>query len=62
LPDDVILFGNFKYMAYNIPEGIIVEVSRESSFKSALIDYRAMAIADCKPILPEAFVMLTTED
>lgn len=45
LPDDVILLGNFQYMAYNIPEGIVIEASRESSFKSALVDYRAMAIA-----------------
>lgn len=58
LPDDEIIFGNFGYMAYNLAEGIAVEVSRESSFKSGLIDYRAMAIADCKPIVPEAFVKL----
>ncbi|WP_352399097.1 phage major capsid protein [Anaerotignum sp.] len=59
LADEVILFGNFSYMGYNIPEGIIIEVSRESSFKSGLIDYRAMAVADCKPIVSEAFVKLT---
>lgn len=59
LADETILFGNFQYMGYNIAEGIAVEVSRESSFKSGLIDYRAMAIADCKPIAPEAFVKLT---
>ncbi len=59
LTDEVILFGNFQYMGYNIAEGIAVEVSRESSFKSGLIDYRAMAIADCKPIASEAFVKLT---
>lgn len=59
LADEAILFGNFQYMGYNIAEGIAVEVSRESSFKSGLIDYRAMAIADCKPIAPEAFVKLT---
>lgn len=59
LADEVILFGNFQYMGYNIPEGIIIEVSRESSFKSGLIDYRAMAIADTKPIVGEAFVKLT---
>lgn len=59
LPDETILFGNFQYMGYNLAEGIMVEVSRESSFKSGLIDYRAMAIADCKPIVAEAFVKLT---
>lgn len=56
---DTILFGNFSYMGYNLAEGIAMEVSRESSFKSGLIDYRAMAIADCKPIVKEAFVKLS---
>lgn len=59
LPAETILFGNFQYMGYNMPEGIMIEVSRESSFKSGKIDYRAMAIADCKPIVEEAFVKLT---
>ena len=53
-----IYLGNFNFMGYNIPEGIVIEVSRESSFKSGLIDYRAMAIADTKPIVEEAFVKL----
>ena len=59
LPAETVLFGNFNYMGYNLPEGITVEVSRESSFKKGLIDYRAMAIADCKPIVEEAFIKLT---
>ena len=59
LADEVILFGNFNYMGYNLPEGIMVEVSTQSSFKSGRVDYRAMAIADCKPIVAEAFVKLT---
>lgn len=59
IPDDTILLGDFSYMGYNIPEGILLEVSRESSFKSGLIDYRALAIADCKPIVPEAFLKLS---
>lgn len=59
LPDDTIIFGNFNYMAYNMPQGVVIEVSRESSFKSGLIDYRALAIADCKPVVAEAFVKLT---
>jgi HK97 family phage major capsid protein len=62
LADDVILFGNFQYMGYNIPEGIVIEVSRDSSFKSGLIDYRALAIADTKPIVPEAFVKLSVTE
>ena len=58
MPANTVLFGNFAYMGYNLPEGIAIEVSRESSFRKGLIDYRAMAIADCKPIVAEAFVKL----
>ena len=57
IPDGTIIFGNFQYMGYNLPEGIAIEKSTESSFRSALIDFRGMAIADCKCIVPEAFVI-----
>lgn len=59
IADGDVIFGNFKYMAYNLPQGIMIETSRESSFKSGLIDYRAIAIADTKPLLKEAFVLLS---
>lgn len=59
IADDIILFGNFYYMGYNLPEGILIESSTQSSFRSALIDYRALAIADCKPIIAEAFIKFT---
>lgn len=59
IPAETVIFGNFNYMGYNMPEGITIEASRESSFKKGLVDYRAMAIADCKPIVTEAFVKLT---
>lgn len=59
MPVDTAILGNYgAYMGYNMPEGIAVEVSRESSFRKGLIDYRALAIADCKPIVEEAFVKL----
>jgi len=59
ISDNVAYLGNYsKYLGYNMPQGITLESSRESSFKSGLIDYRAMAIADTKPILKEAFVKL----
>lgn len=59
MPDHTAILGNYKqYMGYNMPEGIAIEVSRESSFRKGLIDYRALAIADCKPIVKEAFVKL----
>lgn len=59
IADDVVLLGNYNYMGYNIPQGIIIETSRESSFKSGLIDYRALAIADTKPLVSEAFIKLS---
>jgi len=59
LPDDTILFGNFSYMGYNLPDGVLVEVSRESSFTKGLVDYRGLAIADTKPLVTEAFVKLS---
>ncbi|MEW4149809.1 phage major capsid protein [Bacillus thuringiensis] len=59
LADGTIILGNLNYMGYNMPQGIIIEVSRESSFTSGLIDYRAMAIADTKPLVGEAFIKLS---
>ena len=58
LEDGVSLFGNFRYMGYNLADGIALERSDQSSFKSGKVDYRALAIADCKPIVDEAFVKL----
>lgn len=57
IADGTMIFGNFQYMAYNMPSGIMVDKSTQSSFKSGLIDYRAMALADTKCIVPEAFVV-----
>src|SRR5699024_8278612 len=62
LPDGTILLGNFEYYGVNLPEGIVVETSRESSFRSGLVDYRAIAIADCKPLVDEAFVKLEADE
>lgn len=60
IADDTVYMGNFsKYLGYNMPEGITIESSRESSFKKGVVDYRAMAIADCKPLVTEAFVKLS---
>lgn len=59
LADDTIIFGDFHYLAYNLPAGIVIETSRESSFKRALIDFRAVAIADTRPLISDAFVKLT---
>lgn len=60
IPDGTIYFGNFAaYLGYNLPAGILIESSRSSSFKQGLIDYRALALADTKPLVTEAFVKLT---
>ena len=58
IPAGTILFGNFRYYGVNIPQGVAVEMSRESGFTSGLIDYRALCIADGKPIVPSAFVKI----
>src|SRR5699024_11389781 len=54
IEDGTIILGNFEYMEYNLPEGLMLEVSRESSFRSELVDYRAMSIADIKPLIIKA--------
>ena len=56
IPAGTILFGNFRYYGVNVPQGIAIEVSRESGFTSGLVDFRALCIADGKPIVPGAFV------
>ncbi len=58
IPAGTVIFGNFKYYGVNIPESVAVEVSRESGFTSGLIDFRALCIADGKPIVPGAFVKI----
>nr|DAW59270.1 MAG TPA: major capsid protein [Caudoviricetes sp.] len=58
IKDNEIFFGNFQYYGYNMPNGIALESSTQSSFKSGKVDYRGMAIADCKPIVDEAFIKL----
>ena len=59
IADDAAYLGNYsKYLGYNLPMGITLDSSKDSSFKSGRIDYRAMAVADCKPIIEEAFVKL----
>lgn len=60
MPVDTAILGDFgHYLGWNMPEGILIETSRESSFKRGLIDIRALAIADSKVIVPEAFVKIS---
>lgn len=59
IEDGTIILGDFNYMGYNLPQGVMLEQSRESSFRSGLVDYRAMAIADTRVLVDEAFVKLS---
>lgn len=59
IPAGTIIYGDFKdFYAVNIANGIAVESSTESSFKSGRVDYRALAVADAKPLAAEAFVQI----
>lgn len=58
MPAGTILFGDFRYYMMNFPQPIVFEKSRESGFRRATIDYRAVAVADGKPALSEAFIKL----
>ncbi|EGQ3094294.1 phage major capsid protein [Staphylococcus pseudintermedius] len=59
IEDGTIILGDFNYVGYNLPQGIMLESSRESSFRSGLIDYRAMAVADTRVLVDDAFVKLS---
>jgi HK97 family phage major capsid protein len=61
IPAGTVIFGNFKYYAANVPQGVAVEMSRESGFASGLIDYRALCVCDARPIVPAAFVKLAAK-
>lgn len=58
MADHDVLFGNFNYYGYNMPAGIALDMSREAQFTQGLITYRALAVADAKPIVTEAFTRL----
>lgn len=59
IADNDIYYGNFNYFGYNMPSGVAVESSTQSSFKSGRVDVRGLSIADCKPLVTEAFVKIT---
>lgn len=58
IPNGVIYLGDFNYYGVNLVNGVAVESSNQSSFRSGKIDYRGMAIADCKPLVDEAFIKI----
>ena len=60
IADNTIYMGNFsKYYGFNLVDGVTIEKSTESSFKKNLIDFKATALADCKPLVTEAFIKMT---
>ena len=56
VPDGTILYGAFRFAGWNLPDGIALERSTDSGFRQGVIDFRALAIADARPIVSEAFV------
>lgn len=58
MPADTILFGAFRRYFMNFSQPIIFEKSRESGFRKATVDYRAVAVVDGKPAMDEAFIKL----
>jgi HK97 family phage major capsid protein len=52
-------FGNFNFLAFNLPLSISVEKSLESSFKQNLVDFKAVMIGDVQVIIADAFVKLS---
>lgn len=59
IADGTIIYGDFKDgYAVNLA-GIEVQSSTESSFKSGRVDYRALCVADAKPLNAEAFASIT---
>ena len=60
IADGTIIYGDFKDgYAVNLANGIEVRSSTESSFKSGRVDYRALCVADAKPLNAEAFASIT---
>ena len=60
IADGTIIYGDFKDgYAVNLANGIEIQSSTESSFKSGRVDYRALCVADAKPLIAEAFASIT---
>lgn len=59
IPDGTIVYGNAQHYGVNLPAGIMLDMSTQSSFAKGLIDYRGLAIADAKPIFSNAFVKIS---
>ena len=58
MPDGEVLLGEFTKYFMNFSQAPSIETSREAGFKSGKMVYRGLAVADGKPALDEAFVLL----
>lgn len=56
---DKILFGALEYYRLNFAKAIEIASDSSVGFKSGKITYRGLAVADGKPVLDEAFVLLS---
>lgn len=57
--DDAIYLGDFKQMYGNLPQDITIEDNAASGFRRNAVDYRGVALFDCKPANPAAFVKMS---
>ena len=58
VPDGTIIFGNFEYYYFNFVKAFEIAKDTSVGFKAGKTCYRAMALADGKVALSEAFVVM----
>lgn len=58
VPDGQLILFNPAYYHMNAQQDITIDISDQSGFRNAQVDYRGYAIMDGKPTLSEAFVLL----
>jgi HK97 family phage major capsid protein len=58
VPAGKVLFGDFSYYYMNFSKAPELARSEQAGFKSGKITYRGLAVADGKPALDEAFVLI----
>jgi HK97 family phage major capsid protein len=58
--NDAIYLGDYETIVGNMAQDVLVESSKDSGFKSNMIDYRGTAIFDSKPANKEAIVRFVT--
>ena len=59
MPANTIIFGDLSYYHFNFASDVSVEADKSVAFRTGSTVFRAMALADGKPTLPEAFNLYT---